>query len=90
MQGAHDFQAVSYQYMHTKITVEQVRQRGDYVKWAVRNGLGLCLSRDGIWEIEPRPSSRDDDFIARTRYDSLDDAFDAARNAYVSSIFPAK
>lgn len=35
--------------------------------WAVRN-LSYCLNEDGEWEWEPTPSSRDDAFLARTRW----------------------
>jgi len=36
--------------------------------WAVRDGRGCCLNSDGEWEYEPQPSSRKDDFLARTRF----------------------
>jgi hypothetical protein len=36
--------------------------------WAVR-WLSRCWNRDGEWEFEPLPSSRDDAFKARTRFD---------------------
>ncbi len=49
-------------------------------RWAVRRG-GSCLSKNGEWEYEPLPSSRDDAFYARCRFESLDAAlavYDAA------------
>jgi hypothetical protein len=49
-------------------------------KWAVRQ-LSHCLNRDGEWEYQPQPSSRDDAFYARCRFDSLEQAlatFDSA------------
>lgn len=33
-----------------------------------------CLTSDGKWVVEPRPSSRSDDFLADTRF-TLDEAF---------------
>jgi hypothetical protein len=47
-------------------------------RWAISAGSGgspqeVWCERDGEWEYEPIPSSRDDDFLARCRY-SLDDA----------------
>lgn len=42
-------------------------------KWAIKDG-GCVLSVDGVWEYEPNPSNRTDEFIARTRFDR-DDAF---------------
>jgi hypothetical protein len=52
----------------------------DFSTWAVRvtwrgghnyavAHLGWVLNRDGAWEYEPIPSSREDDFIERTRFD---------------------
>ncbi len=58
-------------------TVERVRQLGGIEKWAVRNA-GNCLNKSGEWEWEPMPSSRDDEFLARCRFDSLNEAIDAA------------
>lgn len=45
-------------------------------KWAVRRG-SECLSRSGEWEWEPLPSSRDDDFLARCRFDTAAEAYAA-------------
>lgn len=42
-------------------------------KWAVRKG-SFCLSKNGAWEHEPIPSSRDDEFYSRCRFDSLQSA----------------
>lgn len=39
-------------------------------QWAVCC-LKRCLNVDGGWEWEPSPSNRDDDFIARTRFDRM-------------------
>lgn len=46
-------------------------------KWAVRH-MGNCLNKGGEWEYEPQPSSRDDAFLARCRFDT---AMQAARAA---------
>lgn len=37
--------------------------------WTITSESGSVLARDGYWEQEPQPSSRDDDFLARTRWD---------------------
>lgn len=42
-------------------------------RWAVRR-LSSCLSKDGEWEFEPIPSSRDKEFYARFRFNSLEEA----------------
>lgn len=46
------------------------------VKWAVRKH-GSCLDKNGEWEYEPMPSSRTDEFYARCRFESLQDAVNA-------------
>jgi hypothetical protein len=43
------------------------------VRYAVTRG-GWVANRDREWEYEPIPSSRDDDFIARTRFTDWEDA----------------
>lgn len=37
-------------------------------KYAVTH-IGYVFNSDGEWEYEPQPSSRDDEFLARTRFD---------------------
>ena len=49
-------------------------------KWAVRRNSS-CLAKDGEWEYEPIPSSRDDEFYARCRFDSLEQAMAAVKSA---------
>lgn len=67
------------------MTVVQTGQRQGAVfipsadVWAVRKS-GWCLNRDGEWEYEPIPSSRDDEFFARCRW-TLDEALPAAQAA---------
>lgn len=48
--------------------------------WKVTRGP-CVLAKDGEWEYEPQPSSRDDEFYARCRYDTYDDAANAAMAA---------
>jgi len=49
-------------------------------RFAVRR-IGDCLSKDGQWEYEPTPSSRDDAFYARCRFDTFEDAVAALKKA---------
>ncbi len=67
-------------------------QRGPYIelmlspfydgtRYAVRDGGGGCLSRAGVWEHEPIPSSRDDAFYARCRFESFAEAAAAAQKS---------
>ena len=56
------------------ITLERVRQLpGKPDKWAIRES-GCCMNRNGEWEYEPIPSSRDDAFMERCRFNTVEDA----------------
>ncbi len=59
------------------ILVERVSQRDGSDLWAVRLH-GQCLNKQGEWEAEPMPSSRDSDFLTRCRFATSDAAIDAA------------
>jgi hypothetical protein len=61
------------------ITVEKTNWERDL--WAVRQGKGVCLCKDGSWDFEPSPSNRDDKFLEETRF-SLETALELATNAY--------
>jgi len=41
--------------------------------WCISDDA-TTLSRDGLWEFEPRPSAREDDDLARTRWPSAVEA----------------
>ena len=62
------------------MTIEMASQRNGAVKWVVRNSVG-CLNRDGEFEYEPMPSSRDDDFLARCRFDTPEEAYQVWESA---------
>lgn len=85
--GGFEINAVSlYLDPGTLIEVEahRRRQRDGKSLWAVKR-LSSVLNRDGEWEHEPIPSSRDDEFLARARFDSLSDAivaFDKERRSH--------
>ena len=58
-----------------------IARRGED-SFAVLNGgtgwdMTEALTRDGEWEMEPRTSDRDEEFLARARF-PLDEAFDQA------------
>jgi hypothetical protein len=59
-----------------EVRIDACRQRDGKTMWAVRNGFG-CLNADGEFEYEPMPSSRDDEFLARCRFPSAQDALHA-------------
>ena len=56
------------------IRIEAREQRDGTRKWAVCQG-GNCLRKDGFWEIERQPSSRSDEFLALTRYETKEQAY---------------
>lgn len=59
------------------------------VLWAVTN-RSACLNRSGEWEVEVQPSSRDDAFIARCRWESMDEALAAAIHALAQAEEPGE
>jgi hypothetical protein len=58
------------------VRIARAKQMDGGVKWAVRR-MGECLNKQGEWEYEPMPSSRDDEFLSRCRFDSVEEAFAA-------------
>jgi hypothetical protein len=59
------------------VKLEAVKGRGNITRWALRNNFQNCLNKEGEWEYEPMPSSRDDDFFARCRWDTREEAYQA-------------
>ena len=59
----------------TEVTLDRMVQRDGRVLWKV-SLLGDCLNRNGEWEYEPIPSSRDDAFFARCRFASVEEALE--------------
>lgn len=56
---------------HENVHIEERQQRDGSFLYAITR-MGDVMARDGEWEYEPQPSSRDDDFISRTRYTSFE------------------
>ncbi|PLC06351.1 hypothetical protein CY658_04780 [Variovorax sp. RO1] len=63
-----------------EVRIERARQIEGPALWAVRRS-GDVLNKQGEWEWEPRPSLRDDDFLARARFATADEAIAAAIRA---------
>lgn len=57
-------------------TIERRSAMDKPEKWAVCN-LGDVLNKNGQWEYEPQPSSRSDEFIECTRFDTVEEAYEA-------------
>jgi len=53
------------------------RVAAEPLAWAVRDGVGGCLTHDGDWEREPQPSDRTAAFKGRTRWPTSDRAKEA-------------
>lgn len=53
-------------------------QSNGILRWVVRRQVeGLCLNKSGNWVLEPNPSNRENAFIERTRFASVEEALDA-------------
>jgi len=59
------------------ITIQRVVSRNGAVRWAVRQDSAV-LNTDGQWEHEPLPSSRDEAFLRRCRFPTVQAAARAA------------
>lgn len=57
----------------TELRIVERAQRDGTVLYAVTRG-GWVANRDRRWELEPIPSSRDDAFIARCRFEEWTEA----------------
>lgn len=55
------------------IAATQFDKEGIPCTWVIRRG-GNCLNKEGEWEYEMQPSSRDTSFMSRTRYTSYQEA----------------
>jgi hypothetical protein len=65
--------------LDTPATIIAARwQRAGEPRWCILSA-GYALNRDGDWEYEPIPSSRDEDYRQRTGWATLDAAIDAVR-----------
>lgn len=60
-----------------RVTLEEALQRNGSILWAVRKQGGSCLNKQGEWEFEPMPSSRDAAFFHRCRWESPEKAYRA-------------
>lgn len=58
------------------LRIESRSQPNGDPKWCVKDGHAV-LNKDLEWEHEPLPSSRDDAFIARTRWATAEEAYEA-------------
>lgn len=67
------------------VRIERAGQISGPAKWAVRLN-GECLNRTGEWEWEPMPSGRDDAFLTRCRFDTDQEAIDAAARAVAAMV----
>lgn len=81
------FNATRYRLPFSRIENPPEWQRAEIVatkftggtpsQWAIRE-MQMVMTKDGEWEWEPSPSNRDDDFLARTRFDTVKDAAECA------------
>jgi hypothetical protein len=55
------------------VVIERCAQLDGSDKWAIRS-RGMCMRKDGSMEFEPRPSNRTDEFLERTRWNSMQEA----------------
>ena len=66
------------------VTIEAVKQATCPDLWAVRF-MGEVLSKQGEWEYEPLPSSRDDAFLERCRFGTPAEAYECLKWARLNA-----
>lgn len=71
------FAEISMYDLPDSTRLERCAQKRSGFKWAARRCSGYCINRDGELEDEPQPSSRDDTFLERCRFDSAAEAYAA-------------
>lgn len=62
------------------ITIDRMVRTDGSVLWSIV-WIGYVFNKGGEWEYDPLPSSRDDEFLARCRWDSFDAAVAMAKIA---------
>lgn len=63
------------------IRVDARKQRDGPTLWVIIDDIRNVWNKLGEWEYEPQPSSRDDEFIARTRWPDARTAIIESRRA---------
>ena len=61
-------------YKAAGLTIQSMAQLKGPDLWKIADAAGNVLNKQGEWEWEPMPSSRDDAFLARCRYATLAEA----------------
>jgi len=59
------------------VTLDACRSIDGGYSWAIRQSNGFCLDKDGDWEYESMPSSRDDQFYEMCRFPTIEKALEA-------------
>lgn len=69
-------------WMRAEVVARKFDAAGNPTQWAVFD-MGSVLSKDDCdWEYEPQPSSRDAEFVARTRFDTAQEAAQFAQKHF--------
>ena len=73
-----DLEPIQYQLEYDEancihVTLDMCHGMYGVKRWAIRDS-GACLNKNNEWEWEPLPSSRDDEFYARCRWDTAENA----------------
>lgn len=66
------------------VRIEATKQIDGSTKWAIRS-RGSVMATTGEWECEPQPSSRDDQFMNRCRFNTPAEALACLQRARRSS-----
>jgi hypothetical protein len=71
-----------------EVRIEAAKQIDGRTLWKVRDGFSNVLGKTGEWEWEPMPSSRDDEFLSRCRFDTARQALECLQRARTTQETP--
>ncbi len=70
------FEVEGHTFKRHSVYIESRGQKDGSLKWICSTGSQTALNDSGQFEYEPLPSNRDEDFIARTRFNSPEAALE--------------
>lgn len=56
------------------VYLKRAEQRDGSVKWKITEGKGNAMNTEGNFMVEPFPSSRDQNYLNKTRFETKDEA----------------
>ncbi len=81
----YNLHPIKFKVGNTNFCIEERIQRDNNIKWAIvdKTYNNMVLTK-GLYPIyEPLPSSRDEEYLNFTRFDTIEDAVDTIKKYYM-------